>query len=970
MEARHPEFVLTRSHAVAGQDLEFAEYRHRGTSAKHVHFSTGDENNVFLAAFRTPAENDRGTVHVLEHLVLSGSDRFPVRDAFFAMERRSLKTAMNAFTSEVCSAFHFATRSPQDFQNLLSVYLDALFFPTLDSLEFDTEGVRLGVGGDSGTADALEFTGVVYNEMKAAMRDEARQLTTTARKHLFSGQCYGFNSGGDPRHMPDLKCEDLRDYHGRHYTPANAVFVTYGGLRAADIQTWIVEYGLNRWRGDGGQCKRVDAPRPSISKPQWARSSYAFGEHRETKLDVAACWWLGPATDADAWLEARLLAEILFHSDQAWMRYLHQSQGPGVWLACVNGLDDSSGQLLIYCGLGGIEAGSQDAAARWILDALKGPSLDPRLVSEAVDRLVTRLTANRGQRGSCGLGLIRRVLPALLADIDPTPALEIHRHMDKLRAYACDGARIEELIRRRLLDNPYRVTVEMAWRPSCEEHAQAIERQRLAQAAAAMTGEQWQALRAREALLQQRHSDPPSTARLPILSLRHIPDPPSCRIVEGETLNEHRVYWAESDAAELVRVHLAVEGDATDENSGAEFGIFCDVIPNLSTRPDPSTGAGGMTTGCAFQLKAESWIHCDPNDPSVARRALLLSGESLKRHADALLSGIVAYAVRFSSDDVGRLVGAVQEQTARRQASIVKEGHLAAAYAAARMTVSGRLHHRWRGLGLLERYQELARGDHSDQITGLIQNLVALQDGLRRQLRHMLIECDTEVRGALSTKLWDLLSNPPAPGTTPGGLVAACHRGAELSSAWVADVPVNYCAQAFPVGAVDSESTAALHVAAAALRNVYLLPAIRERGGAYGAGARFEPALGVLYLFSYRDPRLTETLTAFDQGYRALAENKLSDELLHEAKLTAIGELDRPYIDTHGARADFFDAILGIPAGHKHALRRIVLELDAAAVQTAVSGCLEAALAGTAVITDSDTATRLDRGRFAVRHLR
>ena len=166
-------FELVDSRRIPTLNLTLEAYRHP-TGARHLHLACDDDNNAFMVAFPTIPTDGTGVAHILEHTTLCGSQRYPVRDPFFMMLRRSLNTFMNAFTSSDSTAYPFATRNRKDFDNLLQVYLDAVFFPLLDPLDFAQEGCRVELA--EGDERALVYKGVVFNEMKGAMSSPVAQL--------------------------------------------------------------------------------------------------------------------------------------------------------------------------------------------------------------------------------------------------------------------------------------------------------------------------------------------------------------------------------------------------------------------------------------------------------------------------------------------------------------------------------------------------------------------------------------------------------------------------------------------------------------------------------------------------------------------------------------------------------------------------------------------------------------------------
>ena len=226
-------FTLTASRRIESLGVEVQSWLHPATGARHFHLASEDDNNGFMVAFPTVPEDSTGIAHILEHTTLCGSRRYPVRDPFFMMLRRSLNTFMNAFTSSDWTAYPFASKNRKDFQNLLEVYLDAVFFSRLHELDFAQEGHRLEFAEPQNADSALQFKGVVYNEMKGAMSSTNSLLWQTVSKYLYPTTTYHYNSGGEPEHIPDLSYADHACIASQH---------PLGGMRIGALH----QYDLRR----------------------------------------------------------------------------------------------------------------------------------------------------------------------------------------------------------------------------------------------------------------------------------------------------------------------------------------------------------------------------------------------------------------------------------------------------------------------------------------------------------------------------------------------------------------------------------------------------------------------------------------------------------------------------------------------------------------------------------------------------
>ncbi|MDH3999555.1 MAG: insulinase family protein, partial [Desulfuromonadales bacterium] len=222
-------FSIEQTLPVSELNLDAVVLKHQATGARLLHLACDDPNNVFAVGFRTPPPDSSGIAHILEHTVLCGSEKYPVRDPFFTMLKRSLNTFMNAMTAADWTLYPVASMNRKDYYNLMAIYLDATFFPLLREQDFSQEGHRLDFD-DSDNPTSLTIKGVVFNEMKGAMADPSSLLGRRLNAQLFPSTCYGLNSGGEPIDIPDLTWQQLRDFHKRYYHPSNSWFFTYGNL--------------------------------------------------------------------------------------------------------------------------------------------------------------------------------------------------------------------------------------------------------------------------------------------------------------------------------------------------------------------------------------------------------------------------------------------------------------------------------------------------------------------------------------------------------------------------------------------------------------------------------------------------------------------------------------------------------------------------------------------------------------------
>ena len=221
-------YTILRKERLDRLEGSYLELEHDRTGARHLHVECPDDNNSFAVFFPTVPKDSTGVAHILEHVVLAGSQHFPVRDPFFSMTRRSLATFMNAFTSADWTMYPFSSRNKKDFKNLLDVYLDATFFPRLDEDSFKQEGIRFEFEDPADPNSGLRYKGVVFNEMKGALASAPGRGPEDRRRGAVPRPDLLLHLGRRSGDIPDLTWEHLRNFHAVHYHPSNAYFYTYG----------------------------------------------------------------------------------------------------------------------------------------------------------------------------------------------------------------------------------------------------------------------------------------------------------------------------------------------------------------------------------------------------------------------------------------------------------------------------------------------------------------------------------------------------------------------------------------------------------------------------------------------------------------------------------------------------------------------------------------------------------------------
>jgi len=522
----HPAFEKLRSQAIDSLQVTVEEYRHIKTGAQHIHINADNNENVFLVALRTVPKDSTGVAHILEHTALCGSEKYPVRDPFFMMVRRSCNTFMNAFTSSDWTAYPFASQNTKDFNNLLDVYLDAVFFSKLDELDFAQEGHRLEFSEEGNAESELMYKGVVYNEMKGAMSSVSSQLWQSLCKYLFPTNTYHFNSGGDPEAIPDLSYEQLKSFYRTHYHPSNAIFMTYGDIPAFEHQAKFEAQALSRFERIDSQIRVEDEKRHHAQVRVEEAYPLTGEEDLSNKTHVVLGWLLGKSTDLEASLKAQLLSSVLLDNSASPLQHALETTDLGSAPSPLCGLDDSQKELSFICGIEGSEVEQADAIEALIFDTLKAIEKDG-VLQEHLDAALHQLELQQREVGGdsypYGLQIIMTALSSATHRGDPIALMNLDPVLVKLREEVKDPQFIPRLVRELLLENKHQVRLVM--RPDAElaKHKDAAEAAKLADIKSNMSAEEKQQVIDLAAALKERQQQQDDESILPKVGLEDIP---------------------------------------------------------------------------------------------------------------------------------------------------------------------------------------------------------------------------------------------------------------------------------------------------------------------------------------------------------------------------------------------------------------------------------------------------------------
>lgn len=890
----HPAFQLIRQHHVEALDIFVSEYKHKVTGAIHYHLASDLDENVFLVAFRTQPMDSKGAAHILEHTALCGSEKFPVRDPFFLMIRRSLNTFMNAFTSADWTAYPFATQNKKDFQNLLEVYLDAAFAANLNELDFAQEGIRIELENDEPV-----YKGVVFNEMKGAMSSPSDQLYHQLAHHLFPETTYHYNSGGDPKDIPDLTYSELVNFYKSHYHPSNAVFMTFGDESAYHLQEQFEILALSKFKQ--GETLH-STPETRLTAPIEVTESYALdAEDLKDKTYHIISWLLPEASDIKLRLGLRLVEGILLEDSASPLRHYLETCGYAQSTGPIMGVDDSNFEMTFFCGVQGSNAEYAEEFKKGVFKILEDVASKP-VDTEMVDAILHQIELHQreinGDGMPYGLSLILNGLSSVIHHSDPVDVWDVDSAITLVKEELKDPMWLSNLIKTYLIDNPHRVQLTLVPAATKSAKEAEAEKARLNEIGAKLTAEQKAEIIKQTEALNVRQDTPDDLNLLPKVGLEDVPA--DLHIVQGqlrEIISNQidtplNLYHAGTNGIYYQQVVVEIPDEVVQSPYFNLLSVLLGEVgageyDYLELQQLQTAVSGGVGMGASLRSKVD--------DKNKISAWLTLTTKSLVNNFEAIrLLKLAFEQLRFDEKD--RIIELLQQRKTRWQSRISGSGHSYAMQIASRHSSAlAQRDYQTTGLGALNWLNDLVNRIEKDDTAynALIAELQAIHRLLLQAPKQFLLVCEEPQSDRLIEEIqnvWDKL----VVDSEPVQLTPVAFVDSNKDEAWLIQANVQFCASAYAAVEVSHPDAAPLMVLAAYLRNGFLHSAIREKGGAYGGGASYDGNACSFRFYSYRDPRLAETFKDFDASIEWLLKTEHQPHQLEEAILGLIASMDKP----------------------------------------------------------------------------
>lgn len=938
---------------------------HKKTKARLFLLSNDDENKVFCIGFRTPPNDDTGLPHILEHSVLCGSEKFPLKDPFVELVKGSLNTFLNAMTYPDKTVYPVASCNDKDFQNLMDVYMDAVLHPNIHQEEkiFRQEGWHYELESE---ADELIYNGVVYNEMKGAYSSPESILDNCTQKTLFPDNCYGKDSGGDPVHIPELTYEKFLDFHKTYYHPSNSYIYLYGDMDMAEKLIWLDEEYLSYY-----EERKVDSRIPeqkAFEQPVEKEIHYSVtdGEAGEDAAYLSVNTVVGTDLDPKLYVAFQILEYTLLDAPGAPLKQALIDAGIGKDI--MGGYE--SGILQPYFSVIAKDAAREQKGE--FLAVVKGTLR--KLADQGINRKSLLAGMNyfefkyrEADYGSAPKGLMYGLqsLDSWLYDGDPMMHLEYQGTFDYLKKAVQEGF-FEQLIRDYLLDNPFEAVIIVSPEKNLTAKEDEKLAKRLADYKASLGKEELEHIVASTKALKE-YQDTPSApeilAKIPLLGREDIEKKAEqfCwteKMEEGVKVLHHNFF-----TSGIGYLKVLFMTDAVPQEDLPYVGLLKSVLGSVDTEhysySDLTSEIHLNSGGVDFSVTSFANLQ----EPEHFTGAFVAGARVLYDKLDFGFTILEEILNRSVFTDEKRLGEVIQETRSRAKMKLENAGHSTAVSRATSYFSATASYNELTGGTAYYHFLEKLAKNYETEKAAIITKLQEVCKKLFTRA-NMLVNYTADDAGyAKLPETLRILTGRLPEGS--GERFLFRHKVENVNEGLKTSAQVDYVARCGNFRTEGYEYTGALKILQVILSYDYLWLNIRVKGGAYGCMSGFGRS-GEGYLVSYRDPNLKETVDIYE-GIPAYLEQFDPDERdMTKYVIGTISNLDTPLTPSIKGTRGLSAYLSGVTEEMMQQERDQVLQATKEDIQ-ALAGQVRAVLnTGSFCVVGNEEKIEANRGMFGV----
>lgn len=934
-------FEVTKVEEIPDVRAVAIELQHTKSGAQLLHLLADDPENLFAIAFRTPPPDDTGLPHILEHTVLCGSKKYPVKDPFVELLKTSLASFLNAMTYPDKTVYPCASMNRQDFFNLAGVYCDAAFRPLITEMHFKQEGHHLEFKTPGDTSSELTINGIVYNEMKGAYSNLDGVIDREEMRRICPDNAYGLDSGGDPEAIPTLSYEDFKNFHARYYHPANSRIFIYGDIPTEEHLKFLDREYLSGY--DRIEIDSSISTQPRWSQPRSAQIPYpaSADDDINKKSAVTITWLTNDVTDAITSLAMNIIENYLLGNASSPLRRALIESKLGQELTSA-GYADFQRDTFFTVGLKGTSphnAQKIEELVRAVCCKEAEQGFNSGMVEAAFHQLEMSALEIRPQYP---LRLMDRVYRSWLYDAEPAHHLKLASHLEKLRKLYNDQPRfLEEILMSQVVDNLHQITLTFVPEADYNKRGAEIFARKMETVKSEMSQQELEDIAKQQQELNQMQMTPNSAealATLPRLQLENIPTKPLEPAISETEISGAPFMRGEVFTGGINYLTLAFDiSDFTLEELEL-MPLYCEIVTGMGAAGLDYASFAQKEAACCSGVSATIDSTGKVYDPQLTQPYFQLSVRGLERNTARMLEILEQRIFEPDFTDHERMKDVIQQSRMQLHSALVPRGNsFAALYASRSFSPNAYLKERFAGFSVVRLFDKHADNFNADELSSAMQSIQKkLTQGKR--LRMSVGGNDESVK-LMQEWLEKTISKM---GSTPITACALDLPEINDNRAGIA-VPcdVAFVAKAFPSIPATHELSAALAVISLNLSFGYLWNEVRVKRGAYGCRAAHNGLHGIYGFSSYRDPSINETFEVYDNAFSyILNEMDLSKAGLEQAIIGTVKTLDIPWRPAQVVSAAMSRNISGSTYESRYEFRQRLLDLDVEKIRKAVNEIL------------------------------
>ncbi|XP_076167353.1 presequence protease, mitochondrial [Ptiloglossa arizonensis] len=889
-------FVVDTIAKVDELHLTAVQLTHLGSGAQYLHLARDDSNNVFSVGFRTTPKDSTGLPHILEHITLCGSEKYPCRDPFFRMLRRSLATFMNAMTGPDYTIYPFSTQNLKDYRNLQSVYMDSVFKPNLRELDFKQEGWRLEHEDVNDKNSPIVFKGVVFNEMKGVFNENQAILAEQLLNNILPSHTYAVISGGDPLVIPNLKHIDLVNFHKTYYHPSNSRFYSYGNFPLEDHLKFINDQYLflvdkidtsmsvvpaeKRW--DKPRKKHITCrPDPMAADPN-RQGTIAIGHLCNDILDIQKTF------------EMHVLSQLLLNGpNSAFYKSLVESD-LGIAFGPMTGFDDHCKDTMFVVSLLGVKE-ENFIKVEQIFNETVERIIDKGFEKDHIDAVLHSIELQvKHQTSNFGLQLLFNLSPLWNHGGNLIRSMRINESIKKLiQKMVKDNRYLQKLVQTYLMNNNHKLVLTMLPYEHYDYDKMVAERKLLDLKLKQLSAAELDQIYVDGQILLQEQQKKEDLSVLPTLKIEDIkPNVERYKLTHVKLVDVPlQISIEPTNNVCYYRGILNTHSLCTELKS--LLPLFNNIITKMGTKSYDYRNFDQMIRLKTGGLNFMSHVAEHKSNLLQYEEGILIESYCLEPNITDMFQLWSEVFNNVELSDLQRFETLVKTNAADLINGIADSGHMyAMSSAASLVSPITKYKETLSGLEFVSRMKKIAQ----------MQDLNSILNQMQEICEHVLNK--QYLRSAINlskTNEMNILDNvhefyKSLKGTFKDSNIFIDNQNMEVGESaihYVLPYTVNYLAKAiFTVPFGDSDY-APLQVLSQLISSVYLHPEIREKGGAYGGGAKLSSD-GIFIFYSYRDPNSIRTLDLFEKTYDFLLNYSIPESDINEAKLRIFQRIDAP----------------------------------------------------------------------------